>query len=82
MTPPKFVANNALIPPHRTLVPPHVSPPYGGGQVPPMPKSVRLTLLPVHVLISSAGWLSGLGPHTLVIIAARDAKQKATYGCL
>ena len=54
----------------------------GGGHVPPMPKSVRLTLLPVHVLISSAGWLSGLGPHTLVIIAACDAKQKAMYGCL
>ena len=30
-----FVANPAPIPPHRTLVPPHVSPPNGGGHVPP-----------------------------------------------
>ena len=41
MTPQKYVVNNALIPPHRTLVPPHVSPPYGGGQVPPHAKISR-----------------------------------------
>ena len=34
-TPQNFVANYAPIPPHRTLVPPHVSPPYGGGTGPP-----------------------------------------------
>ena len=31
----KNVANHALIPPHRALVPPLKSPPYGGGPIPP-----------------------------------------------